>query len=572
MKRLFLLSAALVAATCSFAQKAELRMPFNGDNAAAAQKVYKKNLMPRAERLTIAATTDARQAKRRSKTSGTYCYPTGGLYYGWSAATGYGYYNSVYSVAPFTEITHKGSVVGNWHYGNNDTGIVDSVLVDTYAPNYAVNAPTLVNKIDSFNIGMNNFYYMSGQQPDCLYGIIDCDTLCTMFPCDIQAGMEYNNTISPNMYAWGGLDNGNLFGSGKILATEEGENDFVCYGISQDYKALASPLYLENLFLSGHSYKEYPLGENDTLTAIIATEDEIIDTMYCVASEVQPFTTDNYMFEDSLYYIGQLEFTKKTVDELGMESSEPVIIPAGVDFYIAIYGFDSPTVDFGAYGVQYPDEDENAVEGMFMVTDGTARRGHYYSNCALYLGMTALFDNVEVLDNSSFKDVPEGTNMNALRVSADGKTCTTEGQDVDGDYNQGAILVGTAFPFVDHEGYDNYTLVSDDDTDWITWQVDNSTYADVYSNMYGYNAIYCECEPLPAGTSGRMAIVRVEGKGVTSEPFVVLQGDAQMPTAIESVLTATKSKSTKVYNLAGQQMNTNAKGLLIKGGKKVIVK
>lgn len=90
--------------------------------------------------------------------------------------------------------------------------------------------------------------------------------------------------------------------------------------------------------------------------------------------------------------------------------------------------------------------------------------------------------------------------------------------------------------------------------------------------MYGYNAIYCECEPLPAGMSGRMAIVRVEGKGVTSEPFVVLQGDAQMPSAIESVLTNAKSKSTKVYNLAGQQMNTNAKGLLIKGGKKVIVK
>lgn len=258
------------------------------------------------------------------------------------------------------------------------------------------------------------------------------------------------------------------------------------------------------------------------------------------------------------------------MDALGLETQEPIIVPANRTFGVYVLGFDNDSINFGANGLLISDEDVNCAPGLLMVTDGE-KSGYYgfSSPICVYIGFTGIFDDIDVLDNRSFNNVPEGTALNGLRLSDDGKTCLSEGQTADGDYNLGGVGVGTAMSWFDGEGNENYYLESDDDISWITWSVDVSQYST--QNWWGYNFISCEGEALPAGVTGRSAIVRVVGHGVVSDPFVVLQGDAQMPSAIESVKKS-QSASNRVYNIAGQQLPASAKGLLIKGGKKMIVK
>lgn len=572
MKRLFLLSAALVAATCSFAQKAELKGASQTDYAFASRTVAKTTSQAQPVRVKQCAEMTTQKAIRRTKVTGNWYYPTGGLYMGYGV-DGYGYGNSIYVVAPFTDITFVGSREdGQWCYNGK---VIEEGKTHTmnYQPNANFITPTLVNQIDSFNIGHLNAKFLYSKDDSYGMAFIWTGGEQLMYPCDDHRGVEENGTVYGNGYMGGSLSSGYLYGSGSLYRMNEDsvEVEYPSIGIAQDYSALASPLNVDTIAVTGISHSAMPMGENDTLIAVLTVGEDDLDTLYCTQADIMPFEMYPYQLRGDTVYEGTLYFTKKEVDDLGMETSAPVTIPDNEEYSIYILGFNkSNTIDFGAEGMEYPDEDENANPGYMMVQMENKVGYSYYTNCSAKIAFIGQFDKAVVMANCDFTNLPEGINMNALRVSTDGKTVTTDGGTE--EVNFGAVLVGTANPWFDAEGYENYTLVSDDDTDWITWQVDNSTYADDDSDWYGYNGIACECEPLPAGTSGRMAIVRVEGKGVTSEPFVVLQGDAQMPSAIESVLTATKGKSTRVYNLAGQQMNTNAKGLLIKGGKKVIVK
>lgn len=583
MKRLFLLSAALVAATCSFAQKVELKSNRVSEPVAAVS-AQKAHMLPRIQHIQMQAAKPEGKQVHRTLATGVYYNPLGGMYEGWNMeGSGWGY--TIYNHAPFSSVTYQGSKPeGAWHINGQDLGVTGDSLVDEGLPYMMLYAPTFVVGVDSFNIGDNNIYGHMGKTNDsyasyAVYanGVLSCDSICPMYVADDHAIWWSGDQAYSNTASYGYLTSDNMFGSGWIEGAALDSTDLQVYGIHQGFRKLDTPLYAENMFLKGESLRENAMTANDTLMAVLYTvegEDQVpFDTLYCLGTDVEPFVLDEYGRNEKQIYNGNLIFAKKTVDALGMESEEPVIVPAGKDWGVFVFGFDNDSISFGADGIVIPDEDVDCPKGTNMVQDIDGHVWYYgfSSRICVDMGFNGMFDQLSVLDNRNFTNVPEGTHMNALRLSDDGKTCTTEGQAADGDYNLGAVAVGTAITMFDGEGSENYTIVSDDDISWITWSVDTKDYFDNTSNFYGYNYILCEAEPLPAGTTGRMAICRVEGKGVESAPFVVLQGDAQMPTAIESVK-ATRANTGRVYNIAGQQVNANAKGLVIKNGQKMIVK
>ena len=78
---------------------------------------------------------------------------------------------------------------------------------------------------------------------------------------------------------------------------------------------------------------------------------------------------------------------------------------------------------------------------------------------------------------------------------------------------------------------------------------------------------------LPSGVVKRVGVVYLQGKtGKSKNPIIVLQGSATIADGIENI-EADKAKAVnngKIYNLSGQQVGKNYKGVVIKDGKKLI--
>ena len=101
-------------------------------------------------------------------------------------------------------------------------------------------------------------------------------------------------------------------------------------------------------------------------------------------------------------------------------------------------------------------------------------------------------------------------------------------------------------------------------------------YSTSSSEETGMYLLSLKCLPLAEGETGRIGYINlVANGGLTSEKaIVVLQGDASFDEAmgIATVATNGKKLSGKRYNLSGQQVNANYKGVVIENGVKVVKK
>jgi len=156
-------------------------------------------------------------------------------------------------------------------------------------------------------------------------------------------------------------------------------------------------------------------------------------------------------------------------------------------------------------------------------------------------------------------------------VSADGKENHTDGADEDHDF--GAAIFYTNFYWYDADDFENYFAL--DMPEWITNVVAGDAVSDEYGALFrtGKVQVQFECEPLPAGVSGRSAVLWFEGKGYKSaKPVYVLQGDATLAeaqaAAINGVRTSAEQHMGGAFSITGQKVGKGYKGLVIKDGKK----
>ena len=163
--------------------------------------------------------------------------------------------------------------------------------------------------------------------------------------------------------------------------------------------------------------------------------------------------------------------------------------------------------------------------------------------------------------------------MNALRISDDGQTCSTDGAVVGSDDDLGGAAVYTAQSWFDEDLNEYYYLV--DAPDWVSGvMVDESMRdGDSQGQYVGLDFVAVTCDPLPAGVTGRSAKVFIGGRGVVSSvPLYILQGDATLADGINNVEAAPNAKNLRVFNLNGQEVTKATKGVIIQNGKKFVNK
>lgn len=100
--------------------------------------------------------------------------------------------------------------------------------------------------------------------------------------------------------------------------------------------------------------------------------------------------------------------------------------------------------------------------------------------------------------------------------------------------------------------------------DWLTVGFANETYTET---EYSYDLVF-NADALPEGVEGRAAKLTFEQWGAQLE-VTVTQGTV---TGIEVTTKTVKTSNTPMFNLAGQRVDKNYKGIVIKNGNKFIVK
>ena len=523
---------------------------------------------------------------KRTVSNGVYYQPQGGLWRGFDLFTDMGSGYTIYSVAPYTDVTYKNMCTGNPSWTVNGTAVKSSELdadnsyVSMYSPSGMFWGPVVSVGNVSWSYGDNNLYTLAGYGE---YGdpLVSTDSICTLALTSPVEAYERNGRYYSTVQAWGALSTDNMYGSGTITykADETGLDHDVtgtCASVEQVFPALASPLYVEEVAVSGVSFTNTPIPSGKKLTVYITdvTTSEkglkiagtnILQTLTAESADTLDFKSTSTRNNKTVYR-GTVLFSKKTKDALGVETLDPFVIPAGQEYAVVVSGFDDADIDFGPQARISQSEYalENCLFNVNIPELETSYR-HFYDGCVLDMSFYGMFDKAYVFTNGIFKTDVDGTDYSKIRVSADGKTVTFDGtsQECEG------LPIATATQFSNGDSGEPYYDIPNLPS-WIHVSVDEST-----REKYGFSMLMFTFDALPAGTTGRNAVLTLTSRGGVEAnlPICIAQGDAEI-SGIEGVQisNASAKKDSRMFNLAGQQVGKNFKGIVVKDGKKFLNK
>jgi len=583
MKKSLLFMAALTCAAPGFAQT--LTKPV----------VTNRQLPVLNQRMEAQRVDQAAPAVRRSVTNGVYySRPTGAFYRAWTPQGSGTLFTTLYTPLTKKVTFHATPATASWKQGGNALNVTGNLQ---YSPTFGWTewTPTLVNNADSFSVGMNNLYAMgvargdsrfssySGYASYLNWGMIGTDSLQYMYASDDHAGYLSNGSLYTNTQVWGALSTDYMYGTGTI--TEKNETgDFTCVAVSQIYGTTAAPLYVVSVPVAGTTFSTNgPIPAGKQLTAYITgvktnsngrkvfDDEDVLDTLYASSSDTVDFK-QTYTVNNKVRYEGSVIFSKKTIDEFGNETNAPFVIPEGKEFAVVVTGFNQDGVDFGIDAMVKPSEDSTAVAN-FEVTNGTSAYSHYYRSCAAKIGIYGMYDGVLTNQKDIYNFQTPSLDYNVVKISDDGATNLTYGASASGFGNGGngvdGVVVATSMAFFDENGTANYEI--EDLPDWVTKVNVEQVSADARLYLLSFTA-----SALPSGTTGRVAkvhLTKADRGVVASDDNVIelVQGDAA--TGINTVESNAAAKThTAIFNLAGQQVNKDYKGVVIEDGVKRINK
>ena len=267
-------------------------------------------------------------------------------------------------------------------------------------------------------------------------------------------------------------------------------------------------------------------------------------------------TTENVVDGD---YVSAVEFTELYVeDEFGMSETVDYLFIED-EFVIIIEGWDNGTFS-GVLGNQEYNFNEN-TSTWFQVVGETRMRSYGGGWPQLFIGLLdATYGYLYTEDDTD------------LKFDNEGGTST--------------IHIDPMYYGIDEETEEpTYSLYVESITEdgeeveevpeWLTFEVANEDYTtDVDEDGYDYfvNGIDYDlvvtAEALPEGVEYRTAQVVFYQKGAKLTVKVAQGVD---PDGINTVV-ATPIKNSRAFNLAGQPVGKNYKGIIVKDGKKVLVK
>ena len=565
-------------------------------------------------------------AKRRNRVISDkvfYRRPSGSLYGGWDVMNGGGgYYVSTLMVPAFTDVVFENVTEGtsSWTVNGNDAtkDVVDGNYVSNYprsSTGYGTAkyyAPTVTSGETSYTFGEYNVY-VKRKLTTATSGRICTDSIGSLYAADDHAATYSNGTWYGSMTSWGLLDSDNLFGSGKYIS---GEDTYVSSKAIQVFPKPASPLFITKLHVQGLTSSQ-PIPEGKQLRALItkvktvtktykdgSTEDvqtadldNVIDILYANPGDTINFDANHTTTRNKkTLKQGYVIFEKPgEEDAIGNIIPGNIVIGADEPFAVVIDGFEQEGIDLGLYAMDVEEYDDTVVNGEVMFDNG--RSLSYNGTLALAVGLVGMFDVAyapqipgyfifedENIDYRRVSVPVEGTASHSVEDAYGNFTYETTGSALitgkEEDKGFPGVAVFTNITWYNEDESPNYDLETADGSEWPAW-ITNYTVFTGYK--YGMHIVAFEADPLPAGTTGRFAQLKVVGQeanmngevkySAESDNILVIQGEVDL-TGIEAVKTnATKVQSTSaIYNLAGQRVDQNFKGLVIKDGKKFFVK
>ncbi len=535
-----------------------------------------------------------------------YYVPTGTFFVGWDTELS-GYSIMLPIVSPFTEFTFTNSTMPadsrantQWQlYGSNvSASNVDAdynyvSMVNSTNPTSLSQAqsiyyvPTLVCGTDSFNVAMFNESYINDENLKGITYMQAYNDLAPLSPFNNgSVALQFQNDVQ-------------LYGNTTMSYDyQDGEGTVTMYmqGLSQRCPKPMTPLYATDLHIAAAAYGAtngkiidkaltmYIMNAKDT--TITATKSDGTDTTYTtkVQGDQILYTltadpSDQVMYNDGQAVgtgnlLGSIVFYNKQQSSTGATLNAPFVLDQ--DYYLVIpTGLQSQTNKINlAASVNGLDADYNPNSKY---DDGNSN-----TRCLLSKSKTGLVDESRGLTYTYYRlhfafngimdvaRVETDANVNKQYCGAEGGQCATADEVQFGDVTEKLpALVQTAMSWYG-EDEDNYTVQFTDDADWVTAEVSEDA-----RDASGYTQITFTCDPLPAGVTGRATRAYVEGThGVNSADYIyIIQGDASEVDAINGVVISDKTANDNVlYNLAGQRVGKDYKGVVVKNGQKFINK
>lgn len=552
MKKLFLLACVASASVASFAQK-------SADDVVKFEKVNMLSFGAKAPTAKVMGEESFAKVKRSLANSLYYYRPAGSFFYGWDEETS-GYRATIGVFPAFSNIVfeNKSANATSTQWTLNGTDLTE------YADEQGnLNLGSLSNNGSMYyaptvSYGSSTFTFGEWNSEGSAIMATGMTNLC---PVDLHG----------KRYGWGSLTDSYLYGSGTIT-TQSGDVR-KCVALETRYEKPMSPLYLENVHSLAISALESPLPDNATLSLAFY---EVIDDEGSTATEpfaVMTATKDDVTYlnqsnqtsytTSGMVYFYNITFSAKGEDAFGNPVTEPVVIDK--PYVMSLQGLDQDGVSIGFHGIEQIAEDRPYLEPTLFVCQSQSDSkyySHYYSDTQIAWSFKGIFDHVEAIEVATDENNAQYTDFNQLRVSADGQTVTNVGYP-----SANYALLNTTLPWTDEEtGENNYTA---DYPDWIEAVVGESKDGSTYVTF--------TCSALPAGVEGRAAKLYFTGKGYTSEtPVYVLQGNATKEDADVSAISVVENNKAnadgRMFNIAGQQVGKDFKGLVIKDGKKFMKK
>ncbi len=588
MKRILLpilFSAAMVSAQAQQLQKPET-MKFNGQNTF--QKYDQRFDMQQA-----APKANWKAAPRKAKSDGVYyTKPEQSLWFGSSVDGGY-YYASLLMLAPYADVTFynksadKAGSQWTWRdeaipaEENGDLYFGGLGCYQTNGYNVYGDAPILTIGNTSYTLGDMNTAWYEATKPQGNGGFqMQVDSLGD------YAFIDYNHALSSG--AWGIIspdeNTSYLLGNGYVNTTDQEGNITGQYQVAGVSQIFPNPkgLYVNSVHSVVYTMTQ-PLTDGAKLTMTFYNVEEqdgeevigdrVLGEMFATVDTQTllggPYSTQ--FTSSGSVNIYSITFINESIDDFGGATVTPVVL--NEKFAVVITGFDQPGVDVNFLGSVPQDEEDFEGQTDILVWRDAEKSGlgsfSYQKQIVIDLNFESMYDHSEILATGYDQEGNEYPNLNVVNVSADGQECTND--------NGGVIVAYTAYPWLDDQDIENYYFEL---PDWISVMAFQEFTPQVSQGIEfrdGRVMLQPVCDALPEGVSGRYAVINLEGRGsVSSAPIIVLQGDATLDDVIEAgiktVNTTKRTAAASTYNMAGQPVSDSFKGLVIKDGKKVMVK
>lgn len=570
MKKSILLTAALVmATTAANAQPFVEGVPFSA-------RQFGKHLVPTLD-------AQAQPSKLRAeKKSNYYLRPEGALFQasdkkGQIWGTVYMYVPGAYDV----KFKKQGTDAYVWHQNTfdyyGDVTVNDCSSKTDYYYNIGANGdftmkslfdgrdalPTLVCNTDSFLLASENPYFGNAGDP----GKHESLALKFYYP-RLYSGIDQDNRrVAPLSYTmdqvsevfFGGMDNKYAYGSGTFT---QGDAKYTATSVYQYFDKPMAPLVVEDIFIPVISKGYYPIAKGKQLRLQIhdvmeqdgkrIPGEKILYEL--TATEPETIDVGSIPYDDNTSYNAfTLVFTKKNAEG----KAERFVIDQ--PFYVVIDGLDKEGIDCGfeISELPYYYNDFDSAVGIWK-KDGSPAFFSLYKDVALKVSFSAWYDYCNPM-YYVFNGREE--NYGIVKMDNDGTSGTTL---IPGDLVFAGPAIKTNQSWFDANNEPNYTVTCD--ADWVkSITPDTKTWAE-----YDITVLKLECDPLPEGVSGRKCELHVQSKTCKSTyPIEVLQGDA---TAGINGVTVNVARDGKTYNLSGQRVAPDTKGIVIRDGKKYVNK